>query len=257
MRRLIRWAARLYPALWRERYGGELDALIAEIQPEWQDLSNVLLGALRMQMMTGSSLKIVAAVGLAGGLLGGVFALRAPDRYVSTGVVRFTPAGHADSDRQWALDRFMQMEQEILSRKSLGEMITQPALDLYQEDRKRMPLANVVGNMRRALSIKPAQSSRGRVTAFVISCEYPDRFKAQSVVRELVVEFIEQNVTTQRNQTPAAAATLQVLDPASLPERPCWPNRPMMISVGLLGGAVLGLLAVVVGGGTTRLSKSA
>jgi hypothetical protein len=46
MRQLIRWTARLYPAQWRERYGEELDALVEDIQPQWQDLFNVLLGAL-------------------------------------------------------------------------------------------------------------------------------------------------------------------------------------------------------------------
>ena len=120
-----------------------------------------------------------------------MFAFRAEDRYVSSGVVRFTLAGHADGDRQLALDRFRQMEQEILSRKSLTEIITQPALDLYDEDRKTTPLGEVVDNMRRVLSIKPAQLPSGRIATFVISCEYPDKFKAQSVVRELVVKFIE------------------------------------------------------------------
>jgi len=69
MRRLIRWIARFYPAQWRERYGEELDALIEDIQPEWQDLFNVLLGALRMQVTTWNSLKIVTATALAGALV--------------------------------------------------------------------------------------------------------------------------------------------------------------------------------------------
>jgi hypothetical protein len=189
--------------------------------------------------------------------VGGVFAFRAEDRYVSSGVVRFTLAGHADGDRQLALDRFRQMEQEILSRKSLTEIITQPALDLYDEDRKTTPLGEVVDNMRRVLSIKPAQLPSGRIATFVISCEYPDKFKAQSVVRELVVKFIEQNITTQRSQPPSAAAILEVQDPASLPERSFWPNRPMIISIGLLGGAVLGLLALLLWGGKVRLPKNA
>jgi hypothetical protein len=258
MRQLIRWTARLYPAVWRERYGGELDALIEDIQPQWEDLLNVLLGALRMQMTTWNYLKIVATVGLAGALLAGVFALLTQERYVSTAVMRFASYGHADSDRQGALDRLVKLQQKVLSRKSLAEIITQPALDLYPEDRKRMPLEDVVENMRnKALRIHVAPVQNGGVLAFVISCEYPDKLKAQAVVRELVTKFYRQWVATQMAHGPSGPEQLEVLDPPSLPQRPFFPNRPMIVAVGLFGGAVLGLLAVLVWRGAARLSKSA
>jgi hypothetical protein len=246
MRQLIRWTARLYPAVWRERYGGELDALIEDIQPQCQDLFNVLLGALRMQMTTWNYLKVVVAAALAGALAAGVLAVETPGRYVSTAVMRFTSAAPADSGRQGALDRLAGLQQQILSRKSLGEIITQPAFDLYREDRKRMPLEDVVQNMRnKALRFQVMQAQGGGVPALVISCEYPDKFKAQAVVRELVARFFRLNNTMRRNQGPSVEI-LEVLDPANLPQRPIFPNRPMIVAAGVLGGAVLGLLAVLV-----------
>lgn len=258
MRQLIRWTARLYPAVWRERYGGELDALIEDIQPQWEDLLNVLLGALRMQMTTWNYLKIVATVGLAGALLAGVFALLTQERYVSTAVMRFTPAHQTGSDRQKALDRLVELQQRVLSRKSLAEIITQPALDLYPEDRKRLPLEDVVENMRnKALRIQVAPVQDGGVLAFVISCEYPDKLKAQAVVRELVTRFYRQWVATQMAHGPSGPEQLEVLWPPSLPQRHFYANRPMIVAAGLLGGAVLGLLAVLVWRGAARLSKSA
>ena len=258
MRQLIRWTARLYPAVWRERYGGELDALIEDIQPQWEDLFNVLLGALRMQVTTWNSLKVVAAVTLAGALLAGVFALLTQERYVSTAVMRFASYGHADSDRQGALDQLVKLQQKVLSRKSLAEIITQPALDLYPEDRKRIPLEDVVENMRnKALRIQVAPVQNGGVLAFVISCEYPDKLKAQAVVRELVTKFYRQWVATQMAHGPSGPEQLEVLDPPSLPQRHFFPNRPAIIAVGLLGGAALGLLAVLVWLAAARLSKSA
>jgi uncharacterized protein involved in exopolysaccharide biosynthesis len=201
MRRLIRWIARFYPAQWRERYGEELDALIEDIQPEWQDLFNVLLGALRMQVTTWNSLKIVTATALAGALVAGVFAFRTQDRYVSTAVMRIAPAGQADSDSQRTLDRLQQKANQLLSRD-------------------------------KALRIRLVQAPGGRGPAFVISCDYPDKLKAQAVVRELVSSF-------------AAETILEILDRPSLPQRPIFPNRPMIVAVGLLGGALLGLLAVL------------
>jgi len=253
MRQLIHWTARLYPAAWRERYGEELDALVEDIQPQWEDLFNVLLGALRMQMTTRNSLKILAAATLAGALVAGVFTFRTPDRYVSTAVVRITPA---DSDRQRALDRLGELQQEVLSRTSLAQIIQQPALNLYPEDRKRVPLEDVVENMRnKALRIQAAPAQNGGVPAFLISFEYPDKFKAQAVVRELLASFFRQNRLERGDQGLSAAEILEVLDPANLPQRSFYPNRPMIVAAGLLGGAVLGLLVVLVWRGAAWLGK--
>jgi hypothetical protein len=238
MRRLIRWTARLYPAQWRGRYGEELDALIEDIQPQWEDLFNVLIGAFRMQMTTWNYLKIVAAAALAGALLAGVYAFRTPERYVSTAVVRIAPAGQ---------DRLVELQQWVLSRRILGEIITQRALDLYPEDRKKMPLEDVVENMRnKALRFQLMQTQGGGALALGISFEYPDKLKARAVVRELLTRFTEQNYTTRKNQGPSAVKILEILDPPNLPQRPLFPNRPMIVTVGLLGGALLGLLAVLV-----------
>jgi hypothetical protein len=212
MRQLIRWTARLYPAPWRDRYGEELDALIEGFQPQWEDLFNVLLGALRMQMTTWNSLKVVAAAALAGALVAGMFAFRTQERYVSTAVMRLAPAGQADSDSQRTLDRLQQKANHLLSRD-------------------------------KALRIRLAQAPGGRGPAFVISCEYPDKLKAQAVVCELVSSFATEKI-------------LEVLDLPSLPQRPIFPNRPMIVTVGLLGGAVLGLLAVLVRRSTLHSQKT-
>jgi LPS O-antigen subunit length determinant protein (WzzB/FepE family) len=200
-----------------------LDALIEDIQPQWEDVFNVLLGALRMQMTTRNSLKILAAVGLAGALAAGVVAFRIPDRYVSTAVMRFIPAGPADSDRQRALDRLQQMTHQIVSDRDTA--------------------------FRKALRIQLLQTQGGGVPAFSISCEYPDNLKAQAVVREVVARFF------RLNQGPSAVEVLEVLDPASLPGRPFYPNRPVAVGVGLLGGAALGLLAVLVRRSTLHSQK--
>ena len=249
MRQLIRWTARLYPAPWCERYGEELDALVEDIQPQWKDLFNVLLGALRMQMTTWNSLKLVAAAALGGALVAGIFAFRTPERYVSTAVMRIAPAG---------LDRLAELQRQILSRKILGEIITRPSLDLYPEDRRKMPLEDVVANMRnKALRIQFMQTQGEGVPAFLVSFEYPDKLKARLVVRELLTAFIEQNAVAHRTRQPSAVDILEVLDPPNLPQRPLFPNRPMIVTAGLLGGAVLGLLAVLVWRGAARLSKSA
>jgi polysaccharide chain length determinant protein (PEP-CTERM system associated) len=133
-----------------------------------------------------------------------------PDTYVSTAIMRITPQQIAPNLLPTVLNmqlqqRLQSMQQEILSRNSLAELIQRPALDLYRKERQRYPLEDVIQEMRnRAIRIQPLEISaggQGRVTsAFSISFGYPDRFKAQAVVRELVARFTETNVTVQRNQ---------------------------------------------------------
>jgi hypothetical protein len=46
---LIRWAARLYPTTWRNRYSAEFDALLDDIAPSLGDVCDVLGQALRVR----------------------------------------------------------------------------------------------------------------------------------------------------------------------------------------------------------------
>jgi Gram-negative bacterial TonB protein C-terminal len=52
MKTLIRWAARLYPATWRNRYAAEFDALLDDISPSFGDVCNVLGDVLRVRATT-------------------------------------------------------------------------------------------------------------------------------------------------------------------------------------------------------------
>jgi hypothetical protein len=61
MRTLIRWAARLYPARWRNRYGAEFDALLDDISPSFGDLCNVLWEVLRVRATSPIDAYLVSA----------------------------------------------------------------------------------------------------------------------------------------------------------------------------------------------------
>ncbi len=52
MRTLIRWAAQLYPAAWRNRYAAEFDTLLDDISPSLADLCGVLGDVLRVRVTT-------------------------------------------------------------------------------------------------------------------------------------------------------------------------------------------------------------
>ncbi len=49
MRTLTRWATKLYPPTWRNRYGAELDAVLEDIDPRWRDVCDIFGRALAMR----------------------------------------------------------------------------------------------------------------------------------------------------------------------------------------------------------------
>jgi succinoglycan biosynthesis transport protein ExoP len=143
----------------------------------------------------------------AGLVIAVVVAFLWPDTYVSQAVLRITPQQISDRLVPTVVNmqmqqRLEQMRQEILSRGSLIELIQRPSLNLYPKERQRFPMEDIVQDMRnKAIRIQTVEIGGGRVaSAFTISFAYPDRFKAQAVVRELVTKFTESNVTVQHNQ---------------------------------------------------------
>lgn len=133
-----------------------------------------------------------------------------PDTFISTALMRITPQQVPERlvpsaiNSQMA-ERLTAMQQEILSRTSLTELIQRPSLNLYPRDRQRLPMEDVLEQMRKDVTISMLDvatqgANRGLASAFVIRFKYTDKYKAQAVVRELVSKFSEQNVTVQRNQ---------------------------------------------------------
>src|ERR1039457_1895191 len=88
----------------------------------------------------------------AGLVLSVVVAFMWPDTYISEAVMRITPQQVPENlipsvlNTQRA-ERLNQMQQEILSRTSLQEIIQRPSLDLYRRGRPRRPLEDILEGM--------------------------------------------------------------------------------------------------------------
>jgi hypothetical protein len=191
-----------------------------------------------------------------------------PETYTSTAVMSVVQPMAPDSlsgpqPVTPPAERIQQMEREILSRTSLEKIIQDPGLDLYRKQRTQTPLAEVVEKMRsRDINIgmlNPPGAPSGS-PAFSISFTYPDRNKAQAVVRALVTEFTEQNVRAEQARAKESGdekareivyhkvgLILEVLDPASLPEKPTAPNRLSIAAAGLALGLLLGIFTLWLG----------
>lgn len=144
----------------------------------------------------------------AGVVIATVVACLWPDTYVSSAVVRVTPPQVPERYVQSALnqllnERINSIAQQVLSRSALINIIQ--TFDLYERDRRRLPMEDVVDRMRnKDVSIGMVSSLQGqsaRAGAFPVSFKYEDRYKAQQVTREIVSRLISENTRAQLSVT--------------------------------------------------------
>jgi uncharacterized protein involved in exopolysaccharide biosynthesis len=240
----MRFAARLYPAAWRARYGEEFEALLEDTGPVGRDVWDVMEGALKMQMVTWSSWKLVPALGVAGAIAMGVASLMIQTEYVSSGVMRVTPQRIPEGK---SLDLAMAQRVEglrtkALSRRSLVKIVAEE--NLYPREREKTTLEDAVAQMQRDVQFWPVSEHGGYSAAFELSFRYPDPYKAQRVTRQLISQMVDANILVMMEAKGEHSAQVEVLDPASLPGQAIFPNRPFMIVVGLTAGLLVGCLYV-------------
>jgi polysaccharide chain length determinant protein (PEP-CTERM system associated) len=136
-----------------------------------------------------------------------------PDTYVSTAIIRVVPPqvpeiyvpSNITTDMQ---SRVNSMEQTILSRATLTNLITTQGL--YLKERSRKPMDDVIEDMRTKdikisnIQLLSTTQAKQNYPAFSISFSYNNRFTAKKVAEDLVARFLEENqkqVTTQTGAT--------------------------------------------------------
>jgi len=135
-----------------------------------------------------------------------------PDTYLSTATIRVVPPqvpenfvpANVNMDVQGRVNSLIQL---ILDRATLTNIIN--THNLYKKERERLPLDDVIENMRRddikccpLLETANAQrSDRNQYPAFQIGFAYNNRFIAQKVTTDLVARFLEENVREVSEQT--------------------------------------------------------
>jgi uncharacterized protein involved in exopolysaccharide biosynthesis len=75
---------------------------------------------------------------------------------------------------------------------------------LYQRERSRMPIEDVIEQMKKSIQIQPVASSTGgtdHLPAFAVTYSYENRLLAQRVVQDLVSRFIDENIRNRSNAT--------------------------------------------------------
>jgi uncharacterized protein involved in exopolysaccharide biosynthesis len=78
--------------------------------------------------------------------------------------------------------------------------------------------------------------------AVAIRFESDNPVTAQTVTRDLVARFLEQNI---RDTASTAPMIWEQLDPATLPRTPFFPPRPLITIWGLVAGLAMGAILVI------------
>jgi len=284
MKRAVQSLIRLYPAHWRERYGEEFSALIEDSSPGWRAAFDLLKGAIKMQLSVPSFPKLALILSLTGLVAGlGVSTLVTP-RYVSSATMQMMVDANPSASHPNLRERLSAMEQEILSRTSLSAIIKDSWLDLYKQERTRVPFEDVIEQMWRDLSIRLVSPGSDYVS-FTISFSYSDRIKARDTVQAVITRFIDWNLVMQRTaaQTERVRSSnqvdrlevriaalekrlgitsppaeppgtlvpayggiqLEVLDVPSLPAEPVYPNRAVFMATGFGAGFAAAIVVAV------------
>lgn len=141
-------------------------------------------------------------------VLGVVTAYLWEDSYIARGKIRITPPqvparlvpGNVGEE---LTARINAIAQEIITRSSLQNLIQ--TYNLYPDDRKRLPMEDVIDTMRKAIGIDNiesyARSGAPRFHVFTVSFVYSDRRLAQRICAELIDRFTKQSIESRLNSS--------------------------------------------------------
>src|ERR1039457_6345961 len=185
--------------------------------------------------------KSAALAGLACAILAGAGTLLLPKRDISSAELRIVPSGDAGPAQvaKMAL-RMEDLSTEVLARRSLVALVQDESLAIYQQERERVPVEDIVDQLREQdLQIQWVNASLpgGRPgPALRVSFAYSDPRKAQAAVRRVVSAYAEKERSTPD------ALTLEVVSAPNLPQRAEPSNRTVFPAWGFGLGLLVGLL---------------
>lgn len=214
---LIRCALYLYPRAWRERYHEELAATIEDMpNAGWGTAWDLGRGAIAMQIHRNgrNAMKMVMLFGLAGLLIAGVGSFAIRDQYHSMAAIKIAE-GVGEETVHGGVQR-------ALDRQQLQRLLDQHRL--FPGD------PNALDEFAKHVKVESPQRLRNGTSAIRVGFQYPDRIVALRVTMEITGSILRE------------IAGSSLLDGASLPQQPVLPNRPVVAFIGMLGGALLGAL---------------
>jgi capsular polysaccharide biosynthesis protein len=237
----VRWAARIYPAQWRARYGAEFEALLEDMPAGRRVFWNILAEALKMRILSWDLRKtgaLVAGCLLAGAVAGAIASFAMPVRYESQAYTRVNTGGAFLAETASALQK---AKNQALSRGQMVKIIAEHRL--YPEVVKEQALEDAVGEMQRHVRVSADVPPSGGI-AIRVGFDYPDPAKAQAVTERLSESF--NAALVDEGQRSGVPLTVEPEPRNDMKPFRVFPNRTAITVVGSVAGLLLGLLAAAV-----------
>ncbi len=146
---------------------------------------------------------------------GVVIAFLWPDTFLASGQLRVVPPRVpqrlvASNMSEEMSQRVNAIYQQIVSRTNLINLIQNH--NLYPDKRKRLPIDDVVEEMRKDIVISPLRgmttgvTGRNNIFAFTVSFAYSDRRLATKVCSDLISKFMDESATSRFSQSQETTA---------------------------------------------------
>jgi hypothetical protein len=242
MRRITGVLLRIYPASWRERYGGELEALAADAPEGWRTDLDVLKGAVGMRMRLQGAWALLALFLAAGALLGWLSSYLMTPQWEAAAVIMVTPAviPEGATDNSAANEYILKLANRVTARTSLAAIVNDPHIQLYARERMTQPLEDVLDRMRRDIRVMIMAQTKKKLpnSVFRLRFRYSDPAKTVATVNALIALYKQASAET-------TGYYVDVLDVPVLPRMPIFPSRAAFAVAGLTTGLVLALKLLV------------
>jgi succinoglycan biosynthesis transport protein ExoP len=148
----------------------------------------------------------IAGPTFAGFVISVVVALSWPNTYEAKAVMQITPNRISENlvqsvVNQRLTERVQQMRDNITSRQSLANIINDPRLGLYKEEKNKEPMEDIEDEMRAAIHINISQESvsRNGASTFSVSFQYRTKTGARDTVNALISRFEAESINSQRD----------------------------------------------------------
>lgn len=233
MKTLTRVILLIYPRSWRKRYSAEFEALLADIRPGIIDLLDIVLSGIGARMRVLAARPVWQTI-LAFMVLGGV---------LGTAVAQFLP-------RQYQSTAVLQVETSTTNRRHIARSVVDGVLE-PQSLQQIIKARNLYGD---TSLTEQEQIERLKAATRISAVEYP--------LKAIKIHFVSaspqsaQRITTDLvnlfQQANSGSAVFKVIDRASLPSEPVFPNVRNIIVSGLLAGLLTGMLVTVL---TTQIRR--
>ncbi len=149
----------------------------------------------------------IAGPTFAGLVISVVIALAWPNTWEATAVMQITPSRVSENlvpsvVNQRLTERIEQMRTNIESRQSLANIINDPRLNLYKEEKVKDNMEDIEDEMRRNIHIglRPESVSRSGGSVFTITFQYRTKRGAMETVNTLISRFMQESKSSENQE---------------------------------------------------------